>query len=389
MLRDGKYAFSGYRGVAIPKKPDASRSNPKDFRPISIASIQDRIVQRAILERIWFDIRDKVCTKSSFGGIRKYSNKSGKPDYDLGESSKGNIYNAVKRICDLRAAGRQWVFETDIENFYPSVNREVLFSKLFPLRDDSINELIKNVLDTSVSNDSQLGELATLWNPDLGVPQGGTLSPVLANLYLHEFDQVMEKRGFEMVRYVDDLIVLCFSEVEAKEAYALSESLLKRLGLSIHELGASKNGRVKTGIHPPNEKFDFLGLTFTSKTILPKQAKFDLLKTKILDITDVKTNKDLLLDVIKYLNWSVKGWVNSYSFCNLQRDQDLELIDRWVNNAVRRWMRFRGLIKDEAHVSASAFKWLGIVSATEIRIDPILKFFKCGKEARELVITNG
>jgi len=328
------------------------------------------------LEKIWIDIRDKVCTKSSFGGLRKYLTRSKQTKYDLGENSKGNIYNAVNRICELRMSGRQWVFETDIENFFPSVNREILYSKLFPLRDNTIDNLIKQVLDTSVSNDSQLGELATLWNPELGVPQGGTLSPVLANLYLYEFDQVMEKHGFEMVRYVDDLIVLCVNEAEAKAAYDLSKSLLEKIGLSIHPLGVPSNGRIKTGIHSPGEKFDFLGLTFSPKTIMPKQAKFDLLKEKISNITDIKANKDVLVDVVKHINWCVKGWVNSYAFCNLQRDEHLVMIDRWVNNAVRRWMKFRGLIKDEANVSESAFRWLGVVSATDVRIDPILKNLK-------------
>lgn len=101
ILRDGKYSFGGYRGVAIPKKAGASSDDLKAWRPISIAGIRDRIVQRAILDRIWIDIRDKVWTELSFGGIRKYLTTSKQIEYESVANPKRNIFGAVKRICEL------------------------------------------------------------------------------------------------------------------------------------------------------------------------------------------------------------------------------------------------------------------------------------------------
>lgn len=249
------------------------------------------------------------------------------------------------------------------------------------MRDHTVDDLIKSSLDTSIKNNLELEELGSLWNPALGVPQGGTLSPIFANLYLYKFDQEMEKAGFQMVRYVDDLIVLCKDKAQATAAYELSKNLLEKLKLRIHELGKETNKRVKTNIHAPNERFDFLGLSFTPVTILPKQAKFDSLKEKIMEITDVKGNEEKLPSIIQSLNWCLRGWANSYEFCNLQKTDHLKIIDGWVDHYVRQWMRLRGLIRKESDISPDAFGWIGLISAMNFKIDPVLKAFASGKEA--------
>jgi hypothetical protein len=118
-LRDGSYEFGGYRGQPVPKKSDARINDLAAWRPISIANIADRVVQRAILETIWTDIRHRIFTPGSFGSIPKYqSARYKRPVKAAKELGRNAVRKAAARICELRNRGFNWVFETDIENFF-------------------------------------------------------------------------------------------------------------------------------------------------------------------------------------------------------------------------------------------------------------------------------
>lgn len=371
-LREDSYRFFPYLGQPIPKKGNADPYDLKSWRPISIAAVRDRVVQRAILDRIWPDIRKQVYTSTSFGGIRRYSEGSRRAQAKPEDDSRRCVRTAVRRIVELKSEGYSWVFETDIENFFPSINRDRLFGQLHCLlRDTSIDHLIEVALDTSVVNASQLGPLSELWNSEIGVPQGGILSPMLANLYLYEHDQEISRAGFNLIRYVDDLIVLTKSKEDAQAAYQLCNSVLRRLDLKIHPLGQESNNRVKTNIHPPSEPFDFLGLTFASRSIRPTRKKFDSLKKKLLTITECERSRMKLHQVIERVNWCILGWVKAYDFCNLSC-AEVARIDSQVGHLVRRWLRYRKIIAKENKLDTKAFLWLGIQRAQDIPLNPII-----------------
>jgi retron-type reverse transcriptase len=367
------YKFSPYVGHAIAKKEKADPFDLKSWRPISIASIRDRVVQRAILDRIWPDIRSRVYTPTSFGGIRPFSQTVSRRQARPEEDPRRCVRTAVERIIGLRSQGYSWVFETDIESFFPSIDRKRLSGQLRDLlRDDSIDHMIAAALDTSVANAKELGPLAELWNSEIGVPQGGILSPMLANLYLYELDRQMSQSGYELVRYVDDLIVLARSEAEARAAYELCRATLNNLDLRIHPLGFESNNRVKTNIRAPNQPFEFLGLAFAQRSIRPTEKKFHSLKQKVQDITECKYSRRKLVEVIQHLNWCVTGWVKAYDFCNLSK-RDLELIDSLVGDLVRRWLEYRGVIAKRTKLDKKAYSWLGIQLAQGIAVDPIME----------------
>lgn len=375
-LLDKSYKFTPYLGQPLKKKTHANPYNLKEWRPISIATISDRVVQRAILDRIWKDIRHKVHTEVSFGGIRKYKIQSRRHTIEVkkgGEDEPKSVLNAAKRIVELREKDYNWVFETDIENFFPTVDRGKLFAELFPmLRDNSINHLIESALDTSIANAAQLGLLSNLWDPTIGVPQGGVLSPMLANFYLFEHDKILIDAGFHLIRYVDDLVILTQSEQQARAAYRTCKLALEEIGLKIHPLGLNSNGRIKTNIRAPSESFDFLGLTFYSNSIRPMQRKFDSLHERLMQITETQGRKDSLFTVIQQVNWCVRGWVKAYDFCNLSR-RHLELIDQQAAFFIRRWLQRRGIIAKINKLDNEAYGWLGIERAQDIFINPILK----------------
>jgi len=374
-LRTQTYNFSPYRGQPIKKRKDASIYDLKAWRPISIPIVRDRIVQRAILDRIWKDIRSHVYIETSFGGIRQYKitrSRRMSQTSPLDSNDQRCVKSAVKRILELREQGYGWVFETDIENFFPSIDRTKLFGFLHNLlRDRSIDVLIQSSLDTSIANAQELGKLAELWDSTSGVPQGGILSPILANLYLYNHDKSLSDLGFRLVRYVDDLVILTKDEKEAHLAYEFCKQSLESLGLHIHPLDFEINKRIKTRILSPSQPFEFLGLTFARNSVRPSQSKFVRLRERVDEITNILTRRLTLDKIVQELNWCMKGWVNAYRFCNLSKS-DLVEIDNYIAQRLRGWLVRRGIISKPNKIDKHAYQWLGVESATSIYISPFL-----------------
>ncbi len=371
-LLDGTYAFGGYRGVALVKDRAKPANDPRNRRQISIASIRDRVVQRSILDTIWVSIRDKVCTKSSFGGIGRYSRHRRRrgvpsaPNYE----PKRNVRAAAAEIVRLRQSGFGWVFETDIEKFYPSIDRNRLLKLLRTiLPDNTLNDLIVDFLSTSITNAEELPDyLAELWDPLIGVPQGGVLSPVMANLYLNKFDKGVEGVGFHMVRYVDDLVILTQSETDAQRAYEFCRSMLSAVDLKIHPLGRATKS--KTNILPPGKSFTFLGLDFNQATIRPSQEKWDRLRKRLRRATNARL-VSTLPKVINGTNGLVRGWVKAYSFCNIGK-KELRRIDDEVTDSIQGWMRENGLLFKRQTLERRGRDALGLERAEKIHISPLL-----------------
>lgn len=371
-LKSGTFKFGRYLGVAIEKVKNADIYDLNSWRPISVPNVIDRIVQRAILDKIWTRIRDEVCNDSSFGGIRPYKVR-GRKSFLQDDDVKKSVEGAAKRIFDLKNSGYEWVFETDIKNFFPSINKDKLLSKVFGLlRDDSINDLIVSTIDTSVViNNEKFEPLTELWKPLIGVPQGGVLSPTFANLYLSDFDRTIKSKGFQMVRYVDDLIILCKSKTEALAAYKVCLESLADLDLSIHALDKEENGKIKTTVKAPGESFNFLGLTFSKYSILPKESKFKEFEEKIQKITWFRRDS-YLPEIVKRINLCIKGWTNAYSFCNLHPNMLEQRIDNFVAESVREWLWRAQIIRKKSHLSNEAYKHLGIDTAKEFRATPLM-----------------
>ena len=287
-LRSNTYKFNKLRAHAM-KKPGSG-----NFRLLQIATVRDRVVMKAIALHIGpaFQRFNLDC---SFAFIR----------------GRG-VAAAIGRIRDLVAQGNKFYFEADILNFFGSIDRKDLW-RMFSghIRHRSLLPLLQQCFNLELENlEAHKTELQDLLlGADSGIPQGGVLSPMLANFYLHEFDRRMLQRGFNLVRYADDFVVMCRTEEQARQAHQFSENTLRALGLRIHGLEAP-DSKSRVG-NFSKDGLLFLGIRFQGPEIYPAKKPIDRFKSKVDEV--LKPNSgDSLFKILQKLTNLIDGWGNCY-----------------------------------------------------------------------------
>jgi RNA-directed DNA polymerase len=370
-IKTGKYSHSRGRGVALSKKAGLPVTR-KTVRPITVFNVRDRIIQRAVSNLIWPHLRDRVFSEVSFGGIRAYSVPYGKTKSC--SNVRKNVEAAARRILELRRDGYGLTFETDIQRFFPSVNKQVLLSELrSSLPDDTLHDLLESSIETDVTNLDALEArgLSECWDPLVGVPQGGVLSPLLANFYLSRFDKEIMDAGFQMIRYVDDLVVLTKTAEAAEHAYEFVKCKLSAIGLTIHELNQSnEKGKVKTRIVKFNQSFEFLGLTFNKFTVHPSESKRADLKDRVRHVTHAWNGANTLIEAVLRLNRLLRGWMSAYTFCDIPADL-LTQIDHLAGTGLASWMKYHKMIRNENALTPTMLRKIGLWTVKEASIRPL------------------
>ena len=203
-LKDGSYRSMPARRVYIPKP-----GRPNEQRPLSIPAVRDRVVQaatRIVIEPI-FEADFLPC---SFGFRPTRSQ-----------------HDALQVLIDESWRGRRWAVETDIANCFEAIPHSGLMSAIEErVSDRHLLKLLRAMLRAGVMQDGAVHRDVT------GTPQGGVISPVLCNVYLHRLDRQWTERGTGvLVRYADDLVVLCHNRREAEAALVSLRSILAEMGL--------------------------------------------------------------------------------------------------------------------------------------------------------------
>jgi RNA-directed DNA polymerase len=309
-LRNGSYRPLAARRVFIPKRGSMER------RPLSIPAVRDRVVQaaaRIALEPI-FEADFLACS--------------------FGFRPKRSAHDALQVLIDEAWKGQRWVVETDIANCFEAIPHNWLMQAIEErVVDRKLLKLVRDMLRAGIMHDGAVTRRET------GTPQGGVISPLLANVYLHRLDRAWQTHGVgSLVRYADDLVVMCKTRRQAENALAVITATLASMGL------APKPAKTRImHLDEDGEGLDFLGFhhrwvrsgdqRFRHVCFLarwPSRQAMQRARQRVRELTARDRLRWPVKQVVRDLNRFLRGWAGYFRYGNstVQFDQIVKHADR-------------------------------------------------------------
>jgi len=301
-LKEGTYSPRPIKRKYIPKP------GRDEKRPLGIPTVRDRIVQTA-LKDLLEPIFEKEFSDTSFG----FRPNRGAKD-------------ALRKLQDLLNEGHTYVVDADIKGYFDNIPHDKLKARVAKkVTDNGILSLIDSYLKAEIM------EGTDNWTPEGGTPQGAVISPLLANIYLNPLDHLMEGKGYNLIRYADDFVVLCRTKAEARKALKVINDWVKKAGLSLHP------DKTKLVDATGRGGFDFLGYHFERGYRWPRKKSEQKLKDSIRDKTP-RNYGNSLEKCISELNKTLEGW---YQYFKHSRPRTFSNLDSWIRMRLRSILRRR------------------------------------------------